>query len=60
MIPGKPIAPQHRLLAMDLKISKKRRIKRINTRRINWWKLKREKGEKLRQKLAEFMFEKRK
>ena len=55
VIPGKPITTQHRLLVMDLKISKKRKIKKICAKRINWWKLKTEKGEELRQKLAEFM-----
>ena len=55
VIPGKLVAPQHQLFVMDLKISKKRRIKRIRAKRINWWKLKTEKGEELRQKLAEFM-----
>ena len=55
VIPRKLVAPQHQLFVMDLKISKKRRIKRIRAKRINWWKLKTEKGKKLRQKLAEFM-----
>ena len=55
VIPRKLVAPQHQLFVMDLKISKKRRIKRIRAKRINWWKLKTEKGEELRQKLAEFM-----
>ena len=35
VILGEPVAPQHRLLIMDLKISKKRRIKRIRAKRIN-------------------------
>ena len=55
VIPCEPFVPQHLLLVMDLKRSKKRRIKRISAKRINWWKLKTEKGEELRQKLAEFM-----
>ena len=40
---------------MGLNISKRRRLKRICGKRTNWWKLKTEKGEKFRQKLAEFM-----
>ena len=56
VIPGEPAAPQHRLLAMGLEISKKRRIKRICAKRTNWWMLKTGKGEELRQKLTEFMF----
>ena len=36
VIPGELVAPQHRLLVIDLKIIKKRRIKKIRTKRINW------------------------
>ena len=56
VIPGEPVATQHRLLEMDLKTRKKRRIKRICAKGINFWKLKTEKGEELRQKLAEFIY----
>ena len=50
VIPSESVAPQHRMLVMDSKISKKRRIKRIRAKRMNWWKLKTEKGEELKQK----------
>lgn len=42
VIPGEPMTSQHWLVVMYLKIIEKRRIKRIHTKRIHWWKLKTE------------------
>ena len=36
VIPGEPVAPQHRLLVMDFKIKKRKRAWRERPTKINW------------------------
>ncbi|XDV44123.1 hypothetical protein PO909_012458 [Leuciscus waleckii] len=58
VIPGEPIAPQHRLLVMDMYVQQRKSKRRKRTKKTNWWKLKTEKGGELTAKLSEMLEEK--
>ena len=53
VIPGESVAPQHRLLVMDFIVEKKKRKRRKREKRISWWKLRKEEGEELVQRLTD-------
>ena len=53
VIPGDPIATQHRLLVMDLKAKRKKEKRRDRPERIKWWKLKETEGREYIDKLKE-------
>ena len=55
VIVGEAVATQHRLLVMDYTTIKKRRKRRKREERICWWKLKKEEGDELVEKLEEIM-----
>lgn len=57
VIPGEPVAPQHRLLVMDYKIRKRRKIVRERPMKINWWKIKEKEGDDLDCKITEMLTE---
>jgi hypothetical protein len=57
VIPGEPVAPQHRLLVVDLMTKKMRKNRRERPTTINWWKLKEKEGEELERKTAEILVE---
>jgi hypothetical protein len=57
VIPGEPIAPQHRLLVMDYKIRKRKKMVRERPMKINWWKIKEEEGDELDCKVTEMLAE---
>ncbi|XP_066964336.1 uncharacterized protein [Macrobrachium rosenbergii] len=46
VIPGDHVAPQHRLLCMDLKLKRERKTKAKGIRKIKWYKLVREEDKK--------------
>ena len=53
VIPGESVATQHRLLVMDFRIVKRKRKRRVREKKICWWKLRKEEGQELVQKLTE-------
>jgi exonuclease III len=53
VIPGESVATQHRLMVVDFRIVKRKRKRRQREKRICWWKLRKEEGQQLVQKLTE-------